>query len=257
MVFRSAWLLMMSAGMALAAGACGAYPDRVFPKGGDASVGTAGSAGAVGAGGSAGSAGASGSSVGTGGGDASVAVGDASKDTSSPPADVKADVDRQICKSGAHPTLDCRCADGSVEDKFGPNLVGCADSPDLGSTWAMRGQACGPGCSVATAIQWVSQPGHGNSRPSFNYWLDDDLQLVAGMMSGACAVNKLAMPMNEPCAGQPMHICVPGPVGGRVTDAVGGTCDLHDCSFESLTSPNNYLGGCATNRTAGTLCFCP
>ena len=53
-----------------------------------------------------------------------------------------------------------------------------------------------------------------------------------------------------------MHICIPSPNGGRVTDPVGGTCDLHDCGFETL-APNNYFGGCTTNRTAGTLCYCP
>lgn len=257
MVFRSAWSVMMSAGLALAVGACGAYPDREFPASGDGSVvGTAGSGGAGGTGGSTGTSGASGASVGTGGGDASV-TSDAAMDTSSP-ADAKADVDRQICKSpGAHPGLDCRCADGTVDDVFTPNLVGCADAPGLGTTWAMRAGTCGPSCRVALAIEWVSMPGHGNLKPRFNYWLDDDLQLTGGTMSGACAVNKLASPMGEPCPGQPMHICVPNANGGRVTDPVGGTCDLHDCSFEAVNSPDNYLGGCATNRTAGTLCFCP
>jgi len=254
MVFRSAWSVMMSAGLAMAAGGCGAYPDRDFPNG-DASVGISGSGGAGGTGGSTGGAsGASGS--GTGGGDASV-VSDAAKETSSP-VDAKADVDRMICRTaGAHPGLDCRCNDGTVEDEFNKNLVGCADSAGLGTTWAMRGTACGPTCSVASAIQWVSMPGHGNIRPRYNYWLDDDLQLTGGTMSGACAVNKLPNPANEPCPGQPMHVCVPSANGGQVTDPVGATCDLHDCSFEAVGSPDNYLGGCATNRTAGTLCFCP
>src|SRR5450432_2128397 len=102
MVFRSTWSVTMSLGLALAAGACGAYPDRAFP-GSDASVGTAGSQETGGGGGTSASGGASGSSSGTGGGDASVGVADAAKDSSSP-VDVKADVDRQICKgAGAHP----------------------------------------------------------------------------------------------------------------------------------------------------------
>ena len=128
MVFRSAWAVMVLAGLAFTAGSCGAYPDREF-KSGDASVGAAGTAG--GGGGSSGvggASGASGSATGTGGGDASVVLVDAAKDSTL--ADVKADVDRQICKTpGAHPGLDCRCADGTVDDEFNRNLVGCADAP--------------------------------------------------------------------------------------------------------------------------------
>ena len=134
MAFRSAWAVMMLAGAAITAGSCGAYPDREYktagPVGG--AGGTAGGAsGSGGTGGASGSSGASGSANGTGGGDASVAVVDAAKDTSSP-VDVKADVDRHICRApGAHPGLDCRCADGTVDDEFNKNLVGCADTPDL------------------------------------------------------------------------------------------------------------------------------
>ena len=158
MVFRSAWAVMVLAGLAFTAGSCGAYPDREF-KSSDASTGAAGTTGgAGGSSGTSGSGGASGSATGTGGGDASVVVVDAAKDST--PADVKADVDRQICKlPGAHPGLDCRCADGTVDNEFTENLVGCADSPDFGTTWAMRGQACGTGCMVANALSGCPPPG--------------------------------------------------------------------------------------------------
>jgi hypothetical protein len=260
MLTRSAWSFSTLAGFTFLAMACSAYPDRTFPA--LSSTGSSGAGGTAGptddaSSGTAGDTGTSGMS-GTGGststGDAAAESG-AIKDASA--TDAKGDVDRQVCRSpGAHPGLDCRCADGTVDDEFNKNLVGCADSPDFGTTWAMRGTACGPSCTVASTIQWVSAPGHGTGKPRFNYWLDDDLQLSVGTMSGACAVHTLANPAGEPCAGQPMHVCVPSTNAGQVTDPVGGTCDLHDCGFETV-SPNNYLGGCMRNRTAGTLCYCP
>ena len=256
MVFRSAWAVMMLAGLAFTAGSCGAYPDREF-KSGDASVsserhrrrrvdpeGTAVQAAQADR------------QRAPGGGDASVAVLDAAKDnhlrpTSKPMSIVRFArrlalilVSIVVAPTAPWTTSSTRTSSAA---RILPTSAPPGPCADKLAARGARSQPRSSGCRL---------PGHGNVKPRFNYWIEDDLQLTSGTASGSCAVNKLMNPMNEPCAGQPMHICVPSANGGRVTDPVGGTCDLHDCGFETIM-PNNYFGGCTTNRTAGTLCYCP
>jgi hypothetical protein len=155
--------------------------------------------------------------------------------------------------------LDCRCDDATVDQEFTSTMVGCADSSALGTSWAQRARLCGPACHVCTSVEWLTgQPGGTFSTPpKYNYWTDDNLQQSGGTAPGNCAVKIWSGAVgSEPCPGQPMHVCVGAATEpGKVTDPVGSTCDLHDCGFEDTNDA--YFGGCATNRTAGTLCCCP
>jgi len=257
MVFRSAWAVTMFAGLAVTAVACGQYPDRVYPTG-DASLGSSGSAGGAGSAGIAGSAGGGGGGGGTGGGSAISDSGFGGKVEAG-----EASTGQPCTMAGAHPGLDCRCADGTVEQVFSPKMVGCADvknQPDAGvpgTTWDRRETLCGFGCKVCTAAQWIAgHPSGTITPPVYNYWTDDNLQLTSGS-SGNCSVGVSDAGLTSgACPGRPMRVCVASPdSGGAVTDPSGTTCDIHECGLNTL-KPNDYFGGCVANRTAGALCCC-
>ena len=255
MLVRSIAALSLLSLSGAAFAACGAYPERNFPStsssGASGSTGTS-SSGAGGVGG-AGTGGSSGNPSDAAGGTGGMVVTDASV------SDAKADGTTADVKVDTGPP-DPRCADGTVEQVFGPKMVGCADKA-AGTTWIQRDQLCGTNCKACVPMQWVVN--RNATRPTYNYWTDENLQLTPNspMTSAMCGVTKWAGAAGGegPCAGQPMRICATSADPGPVTDPVGSKCDIHDCAFEepnSATSPNHYFGGCASGRTAGTLCCC-
>ncbi|MCP3062239.1 hypothetical protein LXT21_25960 [Myxococcus sp. K38C18041901] len=131
------------------------------------------------------------------------------------------------------------CADGTVEQVFSANLVGCAGRV----TWNNRGSLCAAGWSVSNAATWATRPGA--TAPSHHYWTDDDLR-YSGSGSGACSVSPTT---GTYCgANTPMRVCT-----AAGNDPEGNTCNWRNCGLGANT-PNQYFGGCAGNTTAGTLC---
>jgi hypothetical protein len=52
-----------------------------------------------------------------------------------------------------------------------------------------------------------------------------------------------------------MRVCIASPDGSGTTDVDGNLCNWTACSFGNApTGRNDYMGGCAGNSTAGTLC---
>jgi hypothetical protein len=253
--------------MASAFSACSAYPDRQFPasggKGGS-SLATGGAAGGGTAGSDVGGIGGSGGTITDSGIDANTGGSSGAAGGSS---DAKLDAGDAgpICKQpGPYPMgLDCRCADGTVEQVFSTKMVGCADvknDPDAGmpgTTWDRRTTLCGFGCRVCTAAEWVAgHPSGTITPPTYNYWTDDNLQLTSGS-TGNCtvALSDAGAGMGA-CPNRPMRVCVAAPdASGTVTDPAGTTCDVHECGLNSAR-PDDYFGGCVGNRTAGALCCC-
>jgi len=259
--------VVVSAGVAMALVACGAYPDRQFPATGGhgGSSVAAGGAGAGGAatGGETGSGGAaidSGLDVNAGGSSGSGGRVDSGSEGS-----IDANVDAgPICKQpGSHPGLDCRCADGTVEQVFSTKMVGCADvknEPDAGmpgTTWDRRLSLCGFGCRVCTATEWVAgHPSGTITPPTYNYWTDDNLQLTSGSTGNCTVAISDAGAGTGACPNRPMRVCVAAPdASGQVVDPSGTTCDVHECGLNT-PRPNDYFGGCVGNRTAGAVCCC-
>src|SRR5439155_5375077 len=170
-----------------------------------------------------------------------------------------------VCKQpGPYPNgLDCRCADGSVEQVFSPKMVGCADvknDPDagmLGTPWDRRLSRCGFGCRVCTAGEWVAgHPSGTITPPQYNYWTDDNLQLTSGSTGNCSVAISDAGAGSGACPNRPMRVCVAAPdASGQVVDPGGTTCDVHECGLNTAR-PDDYFGGCVGNRTAGALCCC-
>jgi hypothetical protein len=159
--------------------------------------------------------------------------------------------------------LDCRCADGTVEQVFSPKMVGCGDvknDPDAGmpgTTWDRRASLCGFGCRVCSAAEWVAgHPSGTITPPTYNYWTDDNLQLTSGATGNCTVAISDAGAGVGACPNRPMRVCVASPdATGTVTDPAGTTCDVHECGLNA-PRPVDYFGGCVGNRTAGALCCC-
>jgi hypothetical protein len=129
------------------------------------------------------------------------------------------------------------CTDGTSEQSFlGDHAVGCAGSV----TFANRQTLCAPGWSVCSANQWVVQRASG--APTHNYWTNDNLGFF-GSSSNNCS----ATTAGNSCGDNPMRICA-----GNL-DPEGNRCNWAGCGLEGLT-PNQFMGGCLDNTTAGSLC---
>ncbi|MDB4934413.1 MAG: Tryptophan synthase alpha chain [Labilithrix sp.] len=144
----------------------------------------------------------------------------------------------QLCKAGVCKDV---CTDVSrVGDVFAPNMVGCVQT----ASWFQRIYICPPGSKVCSAQEWTQR--HGTKTPTYDYWTDDDLR-----WSGAdqkCSVS--ATSGNYCDYGTPMRVCA-----GK-TDPLGNQCRWTNCGFNG-TTPNQYLGGCIGNKTAGAVCCTP
>lgn len=133
------------------------------------------------------------------------------------------------------------CADGSVEQTFSGGIVGCAGSV----TYPNRATLCGAGYHPMNAITWKNA--HAFTTPTHHYWTNDALS-YGGTGSGNCSARfseGTACPANEP-----MRVCA-----SANTDPEGNRCNWFDCALDTASStPNDFMGGCAGNSTAGTLC---
>ncbi|MBU8896738.1 hypothetical protein KRR26_14055 [Corallococcus sp. M34] len=140
--------------------------------------------------------------------------------------------------AGALCIPDSGCADGTNEQVFADNLVGCAGKV----TWDQRSTLCASGWTASTASQWVNRPGI--AIPTHNYWTADNLRYVG--TAYACIASPTT---GTDCgANSPMRVCTP--LG---SDTEGNACNWQNCGYLTAT-PNQYFGGCVGNTTAGTLC---
>jgi len=131
------------------------------------------------------------------------------------------------------------CADGSVDQVFDGEMVGCAGT----TTFPERATLCGPGYQPATAAQWLAH--HATTAPAHDYWTDEQLR-YNGTGSSACFVSTA---VGVDCgATTPMRVCTPSGA-----DAEGNQCDWTNCGI-NIAAPSQFFGGCLGNTTAGTLC---
>lgn len=142
------------------------------------------------------------------------------------------------------PDLSCRvtegCADGSVDQVFDGNLVGCSGAV----AFADRASLCGPGYQPATANQWVA---HRRSLPpAHDYWTDDQLR-YNGTGSSACFVSSAIGVACDLAA--PMRVCT-----STGMDPEGNHCEWTNCGIDAVT-PDQFFGGCHGDLSAGTLCM--
>jgi hypothetical protein len=142
------------------------------------------------------------------------------------------------------PDLSCRvaegCADGSVDQVFDGNLVGCAGR----AAFADRASLCGLGYQPATAVEWVAH--RRTMAPVHDYWTDEPLR-YNGTGSSACFVSTT---IGTACdAATPMRVCT-----STGTDAEGNHCDWTNCGLD-VSTPDQFFGGCRGDVTAGTLCM--
>jgi hypothetical protein len=128
------------------------------------------------------------------------------------------------------------CADGSVEQVFGNDMVGCAGSV----AYADRATLCAPGYQPATAAQWVAS--RGAAVPLHDYWTADALKW-SGTFS-ACMVSVTTG--SDSCGASPMRVCT-----ASGFDPEGNSCNWMHCGLDAAT-PDQFFGGCLSN--AGTLC---
>lgn len=138
--------------------------------------------------------------------------------------------------------LPAGCADGTVEQVFAGGIVGCAGAV----TFPNRATLCALGYHPLPAMVWRTS--RGTTVPTHHYWTEDVLNYTGtgtGMCSAEYATRGSACPANDP-----MRVCA-----STVVDPEGNHCNWFNCSLDSgTTTPNDYMGGCAGNHTAGTLC---
>jgi hypothetical protein len=134
------------------------------------------------------------------------------------------------------------CADGTVEQTFAGGIVGCAGSV----TYPNRATLCAAGYHPLPAMVWRTS--RGTTAPTHHYWTEDILNFTGtgtGMCGAVYATSGSACPANDP-----MRVCT-----STVIDPEGNHCNWFNCSLDSGgTTPNDYMGGCSGNHTAGTLC---
>jgi hypothetical protein len=132
------------------------------------------------------------------------------------------------------------CSDHTHEQHFGNFVVGCAGSV----TWDNRASLCATGSPVLTGDLWKIY--HGNLAPTHDYWLDDNLR-YSGSGPNSCSASSSTGTLCP--ANQPMHVCT-----DTGADPEGNYCNWTHCGYQT-NSPDQYLGGCVGNLTAGTLCY--
>ncbi len=159
-------------------------------------------------------------------------------------------------------TLCCRqggCADGTVEQTFGADMIGCGGAV----TFAERATLCGAGWRVCSAAEWRAHINGFGAAPALHYWTDDDVlwgPLVAsGGGSNHCwaTTNPVFPDAQSSCSpDRPMRVCTsagdPDVIGAHV-DELGNNCTWIQCGWERFT-PHEYWGGCAADPTASALC---
>lgn len=131
------------------------------------------------------------------------------------------------------------CADGTVEEEFSSNMVGCGGTV----TFPGRATLCAAGyrvCSSASYLRYV-----GSATPQYHYWTNDRLNF--GGTQFACFATM--PPSGSTCSSPdtPMRVCA------KASDPLGNTCNWFGCGWDSET-PNRFFGGCNNNLTAGALC---
>ena len=134
------------------------------------------------------------------------------------------------------------CADGSVEQVFAEDMIGCAGAVEFPD----RATLCSPGWDVCPAAEWVAR--RADQVPTHNYWTDDPLQW-AGSGSYDCRVIFTGGNSCSP-ASSPMRVCVDR---SDHFDPEGNYCNWIACGFQQ-NAPIEYFGGCNSNLSAGTLC---
>jgi hypothetical protein len=126
---------------------------------------------------------------------------------------------------------------GTLGDTFGPTMVGCKGR----ARYASRASFCPANAHVCTAAEYVAR--RAGKRPAYNYWTADNLR-YSGSSSNCRAVTS----GGSSCGSDnPMRVC-----SGR-DDPLGNECNWTACGFET-NDPNEWLGGCVGNTTAGVLC---
>jgi hypothetical protein len=131
------------------------------------------------------------------------------------------------------------CADGSVEQNFGDGMVGCAAT----QSFANRAALCGPGFRATSAAEWVAL--RSGLAPVHDYWTRDALR-TSGNASSSCFASAT---VGTDCGASPARVCT-----AAGTDAEGNTCSLTHCGLDTAT-PDQFLGGCTANPSAGALCI--
>jgi hypothetical protein len=133
------------------------------------------------------------------------------------------------------------CADGTAEQLFNNNIVGCAGSV----AWSNQTSLCAVGWIKIGSADWVND--HGSVVPLHDYWTGDNL-----LFDGSSTACFASTTTGSACtAGEPMRVCT---TSG--SDPEGNACNWTNCGLNA-TTPNEYFGGCDGNATAGTLCAFP
>lgn len=158
---------------------------------------------------------------------------------------------------------------------FSATMAGCPGT----ALFRDRADLCAASCTPCSAAQWVAQ--RGAAAPAYHYWTNDEL-LYGGDFEPGSKCN--AAPLDagfdlsdfEGCGddpelgAMPMRVChAPPDAGfndGDNHDALGNVCNWIRCEYgDDAAAPAvpdpppvyDYLGGCSSNFTAGTLCCCP
>jgi hypothetical protein len=139
----------------------------------------------------------------------------------------------------------------AAAQKFGPKMWGCAGK----RTFALRASACTAGAVPCGTAAWTVYIRQASSRkPLRHYWVNDNLNYDGNQGIGQCWASVNA---TYSCDPNPMRVCALGANGASVTDVDGNVCNWTGCTSGLAGGPNDYLGGCILNTTAGTLCCTP
>jgi hypothetical protein len=150
------------------------------------------------------------------------------------------------------------CASGVTVEPFTQGMAGCPGRVAWGPGGATARTLCDAASAhLCSAAEWQQKRGTitldrvYDNYPTHDYWTSDNLGYL-GAGTGNCSASLAGASCG---VDRPMRVCAVNGVGTPTNpDPEGNTCTWANCGLAGATSPNNYLGGCVANPTAGALC---
>jgi hypothetical protein len=151
------------------------------------------------------------------------------------------------------------CASGVSTEPFTQGMVGCPGSVAWGPNGSTAMTLCNAGVAhLCTSSEWHAKRGTFgfdgviyDNYPTHDYWTADNLGYTGtGTNSCSASLGGYSCGTNRP-----MRVCaVNGLYAPTNPDPEGNTCTWADCGLGGANAPDEYMGGCVANPTAGALC---
>jgi hypothetical protein len=150
------------------------------------------------------------------------------------------------------------CASGVSVESFTQGMVGCPGSVGWGPGGSTAKTLCNQTVAhLCTSAEWHQKRGTivldrvYDNYPTHDYWTADNLG-YSGSGTNSCSASFTGYSCGTD---RPMRVCaVDGLYAAKNLDPEANTCTWANCGLGGATSPDDYMGGCVSNPTAGALC---